>query len=397
MKKINNFLFFYLLILLIFAYFFLFIKHQVGNDSTMSEWFINYEGGFTRRGFAGQLAVELTRLFQSNLRWVIFLLQSFICTIYFFLLYQLLKNLKYERIIVLSILTPIFILYPIAEIEVLARKEIIIFSFFLIYLLVPRSNNFKIFLLLIFSILSIIIWEPIIFFFPLIFIYEVIDNNITKINFNFFKIFLIFIPSLIIALIIILYPLTEQQHSLMSYILLSEFGQTCYMSCELLKTKSSIMQQFQGNYYSYSLQVFIRYFLIILIGFFPLFTLIKNSYLSNKNSLMLKFSQKPSTFFYICLSPVIILFAMGYDWGRWVNITYVILALIYFKLLINNHFKLNFKKLRTSFFYRIKERMFIFFFVIYCFGWYPKTVMTSDVGSFPEYRIPYKIFKILSN
>ena len=153
MKKINNFLLFYLLILSIFAYFFLFIKHQVGNDSTMSEWFINYEGGFTKRGFVGQLAVELTRLFKSNLRWVIFLLQSFICTIYFFLLYQLLKNLKCERIIVLSIFTPIFILYPIAEIEVLARKEIIIFSFFLIYLLVTKSNNFKIFLLLLFYIL----------------------------------------------------------------------------------------------------------------------------------------------------------------------------------------------------------------------------------------------------
>ena len=35
----------------------------------------------------------------------------------------------------------------------------------------------------------------------------------------------------------------------------------------------------------------------------------------------------------LLLSPVLILFAMGYDWGRWVNISYVILALIYFQLL----------------------------------------------------------------
>ena len=48
MKKINNYLFYYLLILLSFSYFFLFIKHQVGNDSTISEWLINYEGGFTK-------------------------------------------------------------------------------------------------------------------------------------------------------------------------------------------------------------------------------------------------------------------------------------------------------------------------------------------------------------
>ena len=66
-KKLSNYLLIYLLILLSFSYFFLFIKHQVGNDSTISEWFINYEGGFTKRGLIGQLAVELSRFFEFNL------------------------------------------------------------------------------------------------------------------------------------------------------------------------------------------------------------------------------------------------------------------------------------------------------------------------------------------
>ena len=85
-KKLNNYLFLYLLILLSFSYFFLFIKHEVGNDSTISEWLINYEGGFTKRGLVGQTAIEISRFFDFNLRWTIFLLQSLICTIYFFLL-----------------------------------------------------------------------------------------------------------------------------------------------------------------------------------------------------------------------------------------------------------------------------------------------------------------------
>ena len=144
-KKFNNYLFFYLLILIGFSYFFLFIKHNVANDSTISEWLINYEGGFTKRGLIGQFAIELSRIFQSNLRWVIFLLQSLACTLYFFLLYKLLRNLKFERIIILSIFTPIFILYPIAEIEVLARKEILVFSLFIAYLLIPRKCKYKIF------------------------------------------------------------------------------------------------------------------------------------------------------------------------------------------------------------------------------------------------------------
>ena len=109
MKKLKSYLFFYFLILLSFSYFYLFIKHQVGNDSTISEWLINYEGGFTKRGIVGQLAIELSRFFKTNLRWIIFLLQSFTVTVYFFLLFNLLKKLNYERVIILSIFTPIFI------------------------------------------------------------------------------------------------------------------------------------------------------------------------------------------------------------------------------------------------------------------------------------------------
>ena len=78
-------------LLIFFAYFFLFIKHNVGNDSTISEWLINYEGGFTKRGLIGQIAIELSRYFQTNLRWMIFLLQSFTLTLYFILLFNLLK------------------------------------------------------------------------------------------------------------------------------------------------------------------------------------------------------------------------------------------------------------------------------------------------------------------
>jgi len=397
MKKIDKYLSLYLIILLSFSYFFLFVKHQVGNDSTISEWFINYEGGFTKRGVIGQIAIELSRYFETNLRWTILILQSFACTIYFLLLYDLLKNLKYERVIILSLFTPIFILYPIAEIEVLARKEIIVFSLFLIYFLIPRNNSFKLFSFVIFTLLAMLVWEPIIFFYPLILLYEVVDNKIKKFDVDFIKIILGFIPSLAIALIFIVNPLTASEHASMALVLKNEFGQTCYMSCGLLIGKSTILQQFEGNYGRYSLEVFVRYFLIISIGFFPLISLIKNSSLKSKNILLFRYFKNPLTLFYICLTPVILLFAMGFDWGRWVNITYVILALIYFKLLLDKHFILNYEKLKKNLLYKIKGKMFVFFFIIFCFGWNPKTVMKGDVGSFPGYRIPYKAFKILSN
>jgi len=396
-KKINNYLFVYLLILLSFSYFFLFIKHNVGNDSTISEWLINYEGGFTKRGLIGQFTIELSRVFDSNLRWIIFLLQSFACTVYFFLLFVFFKNLKFERIIILSIFTPIFILYPIAEIEVLARKEVLVFSLYITYLMIPRDSILKFISLTIFSCLSILIWEPIIFFFPLIIILEIIENNIEKINFIFLKLILSFIPSLLVVFFIIMFPLSTDDHNSMAFILKQEFEEDCYMSCDLLISKSSLLQQFQGNFGKYSLEVFIRYSLIFLIGFFPLISLLNNSSLKNKNLVLFKFFEKPIILILISLLPIIILFAMGYDWGRWVNVTYVMLALTYFHLLKRGDFILNYKKLENNLIYKIKGKIFIIFFIFFCFGWNPKTVITGDVASFPGYRIPYKVFKILSN
>tara|TARA_B100001057_G_scaffold350948_1_gene352451 strand:+ start:104 stop:1300 length:1197 start_codon:yes stop_codon:yes gene_type:complete len=396
-KKFNRYFLIYLLILLILSYFFLFIKHQVGNDSTISEWLINYEGGFTKRGIIGQISIELTRFFKSDLRWTIFLFQSFACTLYFFLLYHLIIKLKIERVLILSIFTPIFILYPIAEIEVLARKEILVFSLYLIYLMIPKEHFLKVISLSLFLLISILIWEPIIFFFPIIFIHEIIDRNIMKINKNFLKLSLSFFPGLIFALLIITKPLTIENHDLMASILKNEFGQECYMSCALLKSKSTIIQQFQGNYASYSLVVFIRYSLIILIGFYPLYLLIKHSYFKDKTFIFFKIFKKPFTLLMISLSPVIFLFAMGYDWGRWVNITYVILAITFFKLLERSKLKINYKNLKNEFLYKIRGKTFIIFFLIFCFGWNPKTVITGDVASFPGYRVPYKVFKILAN
>ena len=257
-KNINNKLVLYLGSLLLFSFFFLFIKYPVTNDSTISEWLINYEGGFTKRGIIGQIAIYLSRIFDSELRWVIYLLQSAFCTTYFVLLYNFFKNTNFDRISILAIFTPIFILYPIAEIEVLARKEIIIFSMFLGYLMVPRVNFFKNFTLMIFFILSMLVWEPTIFFIPIIILFELIENKITKLNFSFFKLIFLLLPGILIGFYFAISPLTNDQHDIMRLVLKNEFNESCYMSCELLKTKSSIMQHFQ-QYVAYTYGTTLRY------------------------------------------------------------------------------------------------------------------------------------------
>ena len=386
-KNINNKLILYLTSLLFFSFFFLYIKYPVANDSTISEWFINYEGGFTKRGLIGQIAIYFSRLFDTELRFVIYLLQISACSIYFVLLFSLFKNKYYNRIMLFAIFTPIFILYPVAEIEVLARKEIIVFSIYISYLFIPKDNVLKNFSLMIFFLLAILIWEPTVFFVPIILLLEIIENNIKQINLILLKISML-IPGILIGLYFVFNPISAEGHDVMRLALKNEFNENCYMSCALLKSKSTILQQFE-QYKVYTFETTFRYILIIIIGFFPIFLLLKNSIATNQNIFFLKKFKNLLSPVLLCLSPVIILFAMGYDWGRWVNISYVFTAIFYFYLFRNDLIKLN-SKLNNHFLNKINKKFFIVLFILFCFGWNQKTSITGDVASFPGYRIPYK-------
>ena len=396
-KNINFYIFIYLSILFLFSIFFLYQKHDVANDSTISEWLINYEGGFTKRGLIGQLSIYLSNFFLIKLRDSIFILQALLIGTYFLLIYYFLKNIFYNKIFIFAIFTPIFILYPIAEIEVLARKEIFIFIYLLTYTFIPIKKKISKFYYKLFLFpITILIWEPVIFFILFFFFLDLIENNIKKINKLFFLHITSYLPSIFLALYIALNPIALENHNIMTNSLMQNFNESCYMSCELLKTKSSIYQQFQGNFDKYSIEIFIRYILIIAIGFGPLFILLYNSKLKNSVFFINKFNNLLSVYL-ILLSPVILLFAMGYDWGRWVNISYVISIITFIYIYKCNFITLSEKFLKNKLIKYLNKKIFIFIFIIYCFGWNPKTVITGDVASFPGYRIPYKVLKIVLN
>ena len=91
-NKENKLFFIYLSFLFICASIFLFNKHSVGNDSTISEWLINYQGGFTRRGLLGEFAFKLALVFEAKIRFIIFLFQLFFYLIFLILIYNFIKS-----------------------------------------------------------------------------------------------------------------------------------------------------------------------------------------------------------------------------------------------------------------------------------------------------------------
>ena len=57
----------YLISLLFFGIFYLYRKHAVGNDTSISEYLINYQGGFVRRGFIGEILFRISLFFNLSL------------------------------------------------------------------------------------------------------------------------------------------------------------------------------------------------------------------------------------------------------------------------------------------------------------------------------------------
>tara|TARA_Y100000022_G_scaffold71931_1_gene61975 strand:- start:781 stop:1116 length:336 start_codon:yes stop_codon:yes gene_type:complete len=82
------------------------------------------------------------------------------------------------------------------------------------------------------------------------------------------------------------------------------------------------------------------------------------------------------------------------DWGRIVNIFYTF-SIISFLYIYKKKFVIISNEILENFFIKVLNRKYIFtiFFIIFCFGWNPKTSLTGDIATNPIWKIPYNASK----
>ena len=399
MKTLNikNYLKFYLFFLASFAIFYLFFKHSVLNDSSISEWLINYKGGFTRRGLGGEILFNLSNIFDLKLRFSIFITQAFFHILYLYLIYLYFRNVRMNIIHIFALFTPIFLLYPVSEIEVLGRKEIILFCFFISLMFFSEKTfsknylNFSTFFIL---PLVCLIWEQSILFAPYIAVLIILKNDFQSFKETFMGILITFFPAILSIVFIFLMPLSKEGHELMCDTLLETFNEQCYMSANLLISNTVYFDTLHIHQNA-NLSHYLRYLGIFIVGFFPLHYLIyKSEFIFKDNFITKNFNL--NRIFILLYLPSILLFSFGWDWGRWINILYTCSVLLYFYLYKNSYIKLNNKTLNMIFALLNKKKyLLIVFFIVFAFGWHPKATLSEDIGSLPGYRIPYKAIKFI--
>jgi len=398
-KSINNFnkyFSIYLSFLFLLGIYYLHYKHNAGTDTSISEYLINYHGGFVRRGLIGEILFIYSEFFDLNLRFQIFLFQSLIYSVFLILIFNLFKDFEKNVIILFAIYTPIFLIFPIAELESLGRKESILYVFFLSLILIKNPKLANIFTLFILPLVCMI-YEEVLVFAPFIYATILIKNKINNLI-SAIKLSLLFLPSIVIITLFFIYPITAESHSVMERSLLNSFGEICYMSCNLLFTVdhndiSSMFGYIWGEH-THIPSILTRYFLIIIIGFFPIFLL---SYFSvfKENIFFSKIKLK-NIFLFLMISyiPIVPLFLLGGDWGRWIGMTITFTTIFYFYLYKNQFIEVDYLSVNQKLnFFKGKKKFVIFLFIIFAFGWNQKTTNIEDIATNPLYKIPYNTAK----
>ena len=380
----NKFFNYYIFICLVTSIFFLYHKFQFPTDWTTSEWLINYQGGFTRRGLVGEILVQINSFLNFEIRNLVFIFEIILLSTYYFYIINFFKKVEFSPLLILIIFSPLSFLFPITETEAIARKEVLLFCVYLLYLssILKGSQKLTYLILLIGLPIINLVWDGNIFY-VFFFIYSFF---LSKININK-KETIIFLIALIPYLISFIILITTKSNDQMLEEMCKAIKEPCFGAMNFLDY--SFKDQMNYGLSRLKISYLIRYIFIFIICFSPF--------------LLIFYDQQDKTKIFLgyifCVIPTFIFWYISFDWGRYLNILYIfsVLTLI---------FLLEIKKIQIE-----KTRLFIFinqliknksklyflyiYFFLYLFSWHPKVILTDDIGSLPYLRILDRIFDYL--
>lgn len=381
-RKFINIFFLISILLCIFHLYLL--TNQFPIKYTYTEWLINYEGGFIKRGLTGQIAIQISKFFALDLKYSILVMQITSYLIYFYFFYLLLKKINLNFFWYCLLLSPLLFNYPLFEMEALGRKDIFIISCFLIFCIIKhKSQTSIIFYFFIFFTFSTLIHEITIFY---IFHYiYVIYLKVLLLNekLNFKNIFFISLLTLFLIFLIMYISkfanIEQMVNAYQNELTTTESGSISWL-------KPSFEQILSSTFNQISPTNIIRYIFIYLIILTPIILFIRN-----KNNSLKVLNINLILIVSIMLS--IPMHLLIYDWGRilYFYFNFLIIIFIFIYKNFENFDKIYLKKKieQTS----NKRKIFIIIFC--CFLFYPQITMKDDLSTIPYVKITIKTFKSL--
>ena len=342
-----------------------------------TDWIINYEGGYIRRGLLGEISINLSNFLDLNIKYIFLLIHLSTYLLFHLLFYKFFSSFKKNYIFYLLCFSPLVFLYPITTFEAFARKEIFYITFFLLncYLLIKIKNrNIAFFSTNLLVVLSYLIHETSILF--IIFFYFSYYVFLTKNNYKV-KIselgFIIIVYSILLFLLSI--PVTDEKLSEMIYLVNQNFFELTKFSGAitwLQNDPSSAFLFLKYNHVSFKFVLQNILYLHFLLIFFYLL------YINN----FFKFGKYFFILTILSFFGPLILFIVWLDWGRLVYIFYNFCLIFTFYCLYNDKevfIKIDKLPIINDLNYKLK----LLVTVSYISLWTPKIFFYDDVEFFP--------------
>lgn len=384
---------------LFFSFFFIFSIFKL-YDNALSrdawqygEWLINYQNGFVRRGFFGEIIFNFSKLLNGNIEISFVILVSFVCFIYYYLSYLFFKKIKLNNIWFLILFSPIFYFFLVVISKVGINKFIILYIFYLSYLLFLCSKKFsydKNFIFFLFFPAILLIHEAFIFFLP--FLFFPITFILKRKNYNYFltQITVTIFLSLVTLFLIYL----NKGSFIHTEIICKSLQQYAPMKCEWWGPIFSLSHDLGINnegkklsffYIFNDYKTYLGFLLYFLYSYFPLY------YLQTKTKLNLSknFYDKKliKIFFLITLFSTFPLFHFAEDWSRWLSAIFHLMVFLLVFLKIKNI--IIFKKVITNFKTKKINYIFAIFLIIY------PTFLHHHHFFFKGVRLEFTYYKII--
>ena len=106
-----------------------------------SDWLINYQGGFTRRGLFGEIIFILHKITNLRLDFILFSSVILMYFSFFFFLHKIISKINLNFINTLIIFSPLSIIYLTTSKTLAGRKEMLLF--FLVSIFFYKYENIK--------------------------------------------------------------------------------------------------------------------------------------------------------------------------------------------------------------------------------------------------------------
>ena len=385
---------FYLIITFVLTIFYLLSLNSVHSYNAMSEWVINYQGGFVRRGFIGEIFYTISKAININLKFSFTIIQIVLYGLLYFYFYKLLLKLKYSRLVLFVIFSPVFLFFPLGELEAIGRKEILINLLMLSLFLLKFDEYKKLFFFFVISLVVLLTHEIIVFyFFNFLFFFIIIKKkNESKYNLICASYFiLLFLATMFLSI----NEYTQIDKEKMCNALLKDFNIICGMQALAVVNDMSKY----ANEVSWNFEHYLRNLFIYIAGFGPLliFTYFTKYNEEKCNNIILKI---PLIFILFILSIFnLMIFLIAVDTGRYFHLSYSNLVILVFGLNYLNFIVIDYEKIKNfeKIIFKDSKFSFIFFLIIICFSWTPKAVYHEDLGSIPHYRTVQKIPNFINN